>query len=213
MSTEVSPGRRLALGVKRAFDVISCTAVAAALWPLFPALALLVKATSRGPVLFVQERAGLGMRPFKLYKFRTMRVPPPGHDPTRWSPAEEERITPVGRFLRDYGLDELPQVLNILRGDMSVIGPRPPLPAQAVRYEPWKRRMFDMRPGVLSLAGIRGRRSIPMEDRIRYHVEYVERWSLALDLEILWRSLFVVLSRSDAAETDTGPAAARGDSA
>jgi lipopolysaccharide/colanic/teichoic acid biosynthesis glycosyltransferase len=198
MSTE----RRqpFAKAIKRAFDVVSCSAIALAVAPAFPLLAAMVKYRSPGPMFFVQQRTGLHGRPFSMYKLRTMSAPPPGHDATKWTNADEERITPFGRFFRDYGIDELPQILNIIKGDMSVIGPRPPLPAQAAQYTDEQKRMFNVRPGVLSLAAIHGRRSISAERRIELHVEYADRWSLALDCEILWKSLFVVLGRENATE-------------
>jgi len=204
MSTEPGSSGRvrkgISLAVKRAFDVASSSAVALAVAPAFPLLAFCVKWRSRGPLFFTQERVGVDQRPFRMIKFRTMSQPPPGHDPTKWNVAEESRISPLGRFLRDFGLDELPQVINIIKGDMSVIGPRPPLPAQVEQYSDEQRKMFGMKPGVLSLAAIRGRRAIDMEKRIELHVEYVERWSLALDIEILLKSLFVVLRRMNADE-------------
>ncbi|MCA9620503.1 MAG: sugar transferase [Myxococcales bacterium] len=192
--------RPLQRALKRAFDIASCGSIALALAPVFPLIALVVKLESDGPVFFIQERAGKDAKPFKIYKFRTMTQAPPNHDPTKWSEAEVVRITRIGNIMRDFGIDELPQLYNILKGDMSVIGPRPPLLAQAEAYGPRERRMFDMRPGVLSLAAIKGRRSLSVEDRIRYHVEYVDNWSLLLDLEILLSSLFVVLGREHAAE-------------
>ncbi len=201
MSTEHSLRRSLGLALKRAFDIASCSAVALAVAPSLPLLAFMVKYRSPGPLFFVQERTGLHGRSFKMYKLRTMAPPPAEHDPTRWSAKDEERISPFGRLLRDYGLDELPQLLQIIKGDMSVIGPRPPLPAQAAAYSEHQKRMFEMRPGVLSLAAVHGRRSISPEQRIEYHVEYVDRWSLGLDLEILWKCLFVVLGRENAVET------------
>lgn len=199
MSTE---RRRLSLAIKRAFDVVSSSAVALAVAPAFPMLAVMVKYRSPGPLFFVQERAGRHGKPFKIYKLRTMAAAPPSHDPSRWSAQDEERISPFGRWLRDFGIDELPQVINIIKGDMSVIGPRPPLSVQATQFTERQQRMFEMRPGVLSLAAIHGRRSITPERRIELHVEYVERWSLALDFEILWKCLFVVLGRENAVETN-----------
>lgn len=193
--------RPIPLALKRLFDLTACGAVALAALPAFPVIALAVKLESDGPVFFVQERAGRHGRPFKLYKFRTMTIAPEGHDPTRWTRADEVRVTRLGRWMRDFGVDELPQLFNILKGDMSIVGPRPPLVPQAKAYEPWQRRMFAMRPGVLSLAAIKGRRSLSTEDRIRYHVDYVERWSLALDLEILLKSVLVVLGREFASES------------
>lgn len=169
--------------------------------PVYALLALLVKLSSTGPVLFVQERAGLDGRTFRMLKFRTMRVRPKGDQADSWTRADEEAITGIGGFLREYGFDELPQAWNILRGDMSIIGPRPPLPSQARLFTERQRRMFEMRPGVLSLAAVRGRRSIPMERRIELHVEYVERWSLGLDAAIAWRTLWVILSKRGAIET------------
>jgi undecaprenyl phosphate N,N'-diacetylbacillosamine 1-phosphate transferase len=190
----------LSLGLKRLLDVILGLVVLLLIWPGLLLIAILVKATSPGPVLFTQERVGRGERLFRLVKFRSMTGSPP-RGLTTWNGAEEARITPVGRFLRDYGLDELPQLWNILKGDMSIVGPRPPLAVQAEEYTLRQRKLFQMRPGVLSLAAVEGRRSLPVERRIELHVQYVESWSLKLDMEILWRGLFVVLSRRDAVET------------
>jgi lipopolysaccharide/colanic/teichoic acid biosynthesis glycosyltransferase len=190
--------RRLQLGIKRLIDIIVSLALLILGFPLWVALAILVNLSSPGPILFVQERVGKDGKPFRLYKFRSMTVAPPGGPPAGWSEAEEARITRVGRFLRDYGLDELPQVLNILKGDMSIIGPRPPLPSRAKHYTERQRKVFQMRPGVICLAAFQGRRSIPMEERLELHVQYVERWSLWLDLIILLRTIPVVLGRKDA---------------
>lgn len=190
----------LALSGKRTFDVLSSTGIALCFAPFLPAIALLIKRSSPGPVFFVQERVGYAQRPFRMYKFRTMAQPPPKHDPARWGAEEETRVTPIGRLFRDYGIDELPQVMNIIKGDMSVVGPRPPLPSQAAEYSIAQKKIFDMRPGVLSLAAVRGRRSISVEKRIEYHIQYVRDWNLALDIEILWKCLFVVLKRENANE-------------
>lgn len=191
--------RDLQLAIKRFADVVICLAILILGSPIFLLVGVLVKLSSPGGVLFVQSRVGKAENTFRLYKFRTM-TGRPSPQVKEWTDADEARITSIGGFLRDYGLDELPQVINIIKGDMSIIGPRPPLPEQVADYTPRQRRAFQMRPGVLSLAAVRGRRSIPLEKRIDYHVEYVDKWSLLLDLEILWRSLFVVLGRRDAAE-------------
>jgi len=191
------------LTIKRLLDIVLCLVVIILTWPGLALIALLVKLSSPGPVFFVQERVGLKQRIFQMVKFRTMVGKPLEETATVWTATEEARITSVGRFLRDYGLDELPQVLNILKGEMSIVGPRPPLPAQVEDYTAHQRKMFQMRPGVLSLAAVEGRRSIPMDKRIALHVKYVEEWSLRLDIKILWQALFVVLRRQDAAESVT----------
>jgi len=186
--------------VKRLADIVLSLIVAVLGLPLFLLIALLVKITSPGSIFFVQDRAGLDQRAFRMIKFRTMTGVATGASLLRWTADDDARITPIGRLLRDYGLDELPQVINILRGDMSIVGPRPPLPTQAERYDDFQRKMFQMRPGVLSLAAIEGRRSISMDRRIALHVKYVQNWSLRLDLLILWRTFFIVLRRRDATD-------------
>jgi undecaprenyl phosphate N,N'-diacetylbacillosamine 1-phosphate transferase len=198
---ERSSFRTLALLVKRTADIGLCLAVLEVAFPVLLVLVPIVKLSSRGPVFFVQERAGKGGRSFKMYKFRTMAVRTVGEQALTWTADDEARVTQVGRFLRDYGLDELPQLFNILKGDMSIVGPRPLLPEQAANMPDELRAMFEMRPGVLSLAAVVGRRSLPLERRWQLHAEYVKNWSLGLDARILWRSIFVVLGRSDATET------------
>lgn len=195
------PGRVVGLGIKRLADMVICLALLLLLFPLLVVIGLAVRMTSPGPIFFVQRRVGLGGREFKIIKFRTMACRPPDQQAKVWTRDDEARITGLGRFLRDYGLDELPQLINIMRGDMSIIGPRPPLAIQVAGLTESQRRMFEMRPGVLSLAAVRGRRSIRVEQRIDLHCYYVEHWSLSLDLSILWGSLWVVLRGSDAAES------------
>lgn len=195
------PGMEARFALKRVFDVTMSILVAAIGAPVFMVVAVLVKLSSPGPVFFVQDRVGRDGSTFRMYKFRTM-AGKPDASMLAWTQSEEARITKIGRFLRDYGLDELPQVLNILRGDMSIVGPRPPLPMQAEQYTDFQKMMFSMRPGVISLADVKGRRSIPMEERIEWHVWYVQNWSMRLDLEILWKTLFIVLRRQNAFETD-----------
>jgi len=190
---------RAQLAAKRVFDLTACGLILIVGLPLLLVLAMLVKRSSVGPIIFVQERIGRSKRPYKMLKFRTM-VGRPDQDATRWSRSDEARITPIGQFMRDYGLDELPQLVNILRGDMSVIGPRPVLSQQLAALPSKLDRMFCMRPGVLSLAAVEGRRSLSMERRYDLHVRYVDTWSLKLDLKILWRSLFVVWNKEAARE-------------
>ncbi len=191
--------RSLQLHIKRFFDIVVCGLLLVLGSPFLLILGLLVKWSSPGPVFFVQVRTGKDEAPYRMIKFRTMSGSP-DENASIWTKSDELRITRIGRILRDFGLDELPQLLNILKGDMSIIGPRSPLPQQAAAFTPYLKKMFSMRPGVLSLAAIAGRRSLTMMERYALHVEYVETWSLKLDFKILWRSLFVVLKREAAAE-------------
>ncbi len=191
--------RYIQLAIKRMIDLVTCTAILIVGLPIFLFAVLLVKSTSPGPIFFIQPRVGKNQKVFKMIKFRTM-TGTPDEGATRWSSADVSRITPIGSVLRDYGVDELPQVINIIRGDMSIVGPRPPLPVQVENYIPEQRKVFLMRPGVLSLAAIEGRRAISIDERIALHVKYVENWSLMLDFRIIWRCLFVVLGRKNAME-------------
>ena len=198
-----SAWRSWQLGIKRLADVVVSLAVLVLGWPLFLLVAVLVRLSSPGPVLFIQERVGKEEKPFRLVKFRSMLVSEEEDAETGWTEAHEARITPIGRLLRDYGLDELSQAWNILKGEMSIIGPRPPLPAQVESFTERQRKMFLMRPGLLSLPGFKGRRSLPMEERIELHVQYVEHWSLLLDFVILLRCIPVILRRQNVDERTT----------
>lgn len=159
---------------------------------LAAAAAILVKATSRGPVLFRQERVGRGGVPFTLLKLRTMVH---STEPNPVVP-DADRITPAGRFLRRASLDELPQLLNVLRGDMSVVGPRPTLAYQVERYTDRQRGRLAARPGLTGLAQVRGRNATTWAERIEADLEYIRRQSPALDLVILLRSVAVVVRGS-----------------
>jgi lipopolysaccharide/colanic/teichoic acid biosynthesis glycosyltransferase len=150
--------------------------------------ALAVRLTSRGPVLFRQRRVGIGGHEFEVLKFRTMVA---GDNPVF---PDATRITSAGRWLRRLSLDELPQLVNVARGEMSVVGPRPTLPYQAERYDDRQWRRLDVRPGLTGLAQIRGRNSLSWADRIEYDLEYVQRQSVWLDLSILAGTLRVVLT-------------------
>jgi len=197
--------RQVQLAIKRAFDVLGALAVLTLGLPLLAAIAVCVRLSSPGPVLFVQERVGKQEKRFRMFKFRSMRVAQPAQQDALWSTAQAQRITTLGRFLRDYGLDELPQALNILRGEMSWIGPRAPLPARAKDYSPRERSVFGMRPGLISIAVHEGRRSLSMQQRVELHVQYVERWSLCLDASVLLRSIPVVWFRRGTKESSEHP--------
>jgi len=174
--------------VKRAMDLVLAGTALAAGWPFLAALAILIRIDSPGPVLFRQERAGRGMRPFMVYKFRTMRA---DADPYDVSPMgrEDARLTRLGRWLREMTLDELPQLWNVLKGDMSIVGPRPLYMSQARQFNERQRRRLEVRPGLTGLAQVLGRGEIPHEEKLELDVQYVERWGLWLDLKIILGSV------------------------
>jgi lipopolysaccharide/colanic/teichoic acid biosynthesis glycosyltransferase len=162
--------------------------------PLALLAAIAIKLDSRGPVLYRQLRVGAGGRPFELLKFRTM---VPGSDPVGIGTAISEgdpRVTRVGRLLRRLSLDELPNLLNVIRGDMAIVGPRPTIPAQVELYTPRQRRRLEVRPGLTGWAQVNGRAGLSWEERIELDVWYVEHRSPALDLRILVRTADLLLS-------------------
>jgi lipopolysaccharide/colanic/teichoic acid biosynthesis glycosyltransferase len=176
---------------KRPFDAIAALVLLILLSPLLLAIALIVKLTSRGPVFFTQDRGGLGGRPFRLIKFRTMRG---GRkpDPLERVPLDHPEITPLGRLLRRLKLDELPQLFNVLRGEMSVIGPRPTLLDQIAAYDDFRRQRLLVRPGLTGLAQVYGNSLTSWDERILYDIAYVRSCNLRLDLLILVRTLWVI---------------------
>jgi len=179
-------------GPKRVFDVVATSLIVLVLSPLLLIAAGLVKATSRGPVFFVQERGGREGRPFAVYKFRTMsgtRKP----DPKELVPLDHPEITPVGKWLRRFKIDELPQLFNVLKGDMSLVGPRPTLMDQIEAYDDFQRQRLLLRPGITGLAQTHGSAMMSWDERILYDVAYVRRCSLLLDLYILIRTVAVVI--------------------
>ncbi len=175
-------------GLPRAVDVAIAVVGLVLLSPLWLVAAIAIKLESRGPVLYRQRRVGKDGLIFELFKLRTMRR---GADPVGVGTAvtaDDPRVTRVGRFLRRYSLDELPNLINVLRGEMRIVGPRATLPAQVELYTPRQLRRLDLRPGVTGWAQIHGRAGIPWEERIELDVWYVEHRSLWLDLKILART-------------------------
>mgnify|MGYP003878914843 CR=1 FL=1 len=179
---------------KRILDL--CLAVPALIVLAIPFvfIALAIKLDSRGPVFFRQERVGKDGRPFILLKFRTMQ-----QDSRRGEidllAKDDPRITRVGRFLREWGLDELPQLWNVVKGDMSLVGPRPTLRYQVERYDAQQRRRLLVKPGITGWALIHGRNALTWQERIELDLWYVDHVSFFLDLRILWRTVIVVLRR------------------
>ena len=183
-------------GVKRALDVTFSLIGTAVSSPILLAVAAAVKLDSKGPVIFKQERLGKDGKVFEMYKFRSMCVGAEHMGTGQYSYKGDSRVTRVGKIIRATSLDELPQFINILKGDMSFIGPRPTL-----TYHPWKleeytdfqRRRFEVRPGITGLAQVHGRKAIDWNDRI----EYVDNLSLGLDCKILFQTVWNVLTMKD----------------
>jgi len=178
-------------------DLIVAVPLAVILSPLLALIAISVRRDSPGPALFTQERVGLHGRPFTLLKFRTMVVGAQQMGTGLKVTEGDSRITPLGARLRRLSLDELPQIWNVVRGDMSIIGPRPTVQAQVEQYNTEQRRRLLARPGVTGWAQVNGRNSIPWSRRIELDVEYVQRWSLLFDLRILLRTVGVVFTRDN----------------
>ena len=177
---------------KRILDFVISLAALAMLWPILLLLGLLVRLTSPGPALFAQVRSGRGLKPFRIYKFRTMYTTAPSDTPTHQLSGAQNYITPLGAFLRKTSLDELPQLWNILRGDMALVGPRPPLPTQTdLIAERARYGANDLRPGLTGWAQINGYRgNTSIRKRIEYDLYYIENWTLGFDIKILFLTIF-----------------------
>ncbi|MCC6338274.1 MAG: sugar transferase [Myxococcales bacterium] len=184
--------REQQLAVKRFVDVLGAATGLAVTAPLMAAAALAIRASMGGPVLFRQQRPGQGGRPFHVYKFRTMSDARDGRGQLK---ADHERLTAVGRFIRGTSLDELPQLLNVLKGEMSLVGPRPLLMQYLDRYNARQARRHDVKPGITGLAQVRGRNALSWEEKFEYDVQYVEGWSLGLDARILFETVKKVVRR------------------
>ena len=183
---------------KRIIDVvISILAIILLSW-LYVIIALLIKCTSKGPVLFKQDRIGRDGKVFKILKFRSMRV---GAEKSGvYSDKKDPRVTTIGRFIRATSIDELPQLFNLLKGDMSLIGPRPPLtyhPWQWEKYSDFQKRMFEVRPGMTGWAQVNGRKDVEWNRRIELNVWYVDHLSFGLDFKIFWLTIFKILTNAD----------------
>ena len=184
-------GRR----AKRALDLAVALPLAVVLTPVMVGIGLWVRRDSPGPALFRQQRIGYAGRPFRVLKFRTMVVGAEGMGAGLAVIDGDDRITRAGAALRRLSLDELPQLWNIVRGDMSLVGPRPTVAWQVERYDARQRRRLLARPGLTGLAQVSGRASIPWSERIEIDIDYVARQSLRLDLAIIARTALVVLAR------------------
>ncbi|MCG6963157.1 MAG: sugar transferase [Acidobacteria bacterium] len=205
-----TPAAPFPLFLKRLIDLVTATFGLLVLWPLMAVIAVVIKVSSSGPVLFRQVRCGLNGRRFTLYKFRTMVV---GADRQLdqvahlnelagpvFKARRDPRVTGVGRVLRRLSLDEMPQLANVLRGHMSLVGPRPPLPEEVAHYQRWQRRRLSMKPGITGLWQVSGRASLDDFDAwTRLDLAYIDNWSLWLDLKILAKTLPAVFTARGAA--------------
>jgi exopolysaccharide biosynthesis polyprenyl glycosylphosphotransferase len=196
------------LSIKRVLDIVLAVIGITLAAPIMGVCALAVKLTSSGPIIFKQRRSGLNGRTFDMLKFRTMEL---GAEDRQKDLAphneaagpvfkieRDPRVTRVGRFLRKWSLDELPQIFNVLRGDMSIVGPRPPIPSEVEQYDRWQRRRLSMRPGLTCLWQISGRHRIGFDDWMRLDLYYIDHWSLRLDFLILFRTISTVLGGTGA---------------
>lgn len=187
--------RKLNLFLKRTIDIIG--AVIALLLmiviPILIVIPIIIRLTSKGPAIFTQDRTGKGGKTFKIYKFRTMRIPEESLDENGEMLPPEERITKVGKFLRKTSLDEVTQVFNILNGTMSIVGPRPTLPYQMERYTERQLKRLEMRPGITGWAQVNGRNDLTWTEKLEFDVEYIEKFSVWFDIKILFRTVLVVL--------------------
>ncbi len=194
--------------VKRCLDVVTSAALVVGLLPLFALIAIAIKLDSPGPVLFRQVRLGKGGVPFICYKFRSMRDRAEDEieqlmqhneaDGPIFKIRSDPRLTRSGRIIRRASLDELPQLWNVIRGDMSLVGPRPPIPAEVERYEEWHRRRLEVMPGITGLWQVSGRSELSFDEMVTLDIYYIENWSLSLDLQILTRTIPAVTAASGA---------------
>lgn len=172
--------------------------------PLFAIVAIAIKAESKGPVIFKQERLGLGGKVFLIYKFRSMCVGAEHTGTGQYSFAGDPRVTKVGKILRATSIDELPQLINVIKGEMSIVGFRPPLtyhPWPIEEYTPFQKRMFLVRPGITGWAQVNGRKDVEWHERIRLNVYYVDNISLLLDIKIVFLTFINVLKNKDNVST------------
>jgi exopolysaccharide biosynthesis polyprenyl glycosylphosphotransferase len=203
LTFSAAPYDEIRLLLKRAVDIALAAAGLVVLSPLMLVIALAIRLTSPGPAIFRQVRCGLNGRRFLFYKFRSMcenaeelkaAVAHLSTRQTAFKIPDDPRLTPVGRFLRKFSIDEWPQLWNVLRGDMSLVGPRPAIPVEVDQYQRWQRRRLRMRPGLTCLWAISGRDAVDFETWMKMDMQYIDNWSLALDWKILLRTIPRVLT-------------------
>ncbi|MHC4535826.1 MAG: sugar transferase [Planctomycetota bacterium] len=181
---------------KRVLDILITVVAMVILSPVLIAIWIAIKLSSKGPVIFMQERAGKNSKPFVFYKFRTMKpeVEPFGPSPKS---GQDPRLTKVGKFLREYSLDELPQLFNILKGDMSIVGPRPLYISQIPEWNERQKKRLLVKPGITGLAQIEGRAELTREEKLEFDVKYVETTGLLTDIKIVLATIVYVFKRKN----------------
>jgi exopolysaccharide biosynthesis polyprenyl glycosylphosphotransferase len=203
LTFSATPHDEIRLLVKRVLDILLAGAALILLWPVMLAIALIIRLTSPGPVIFRQVRCGLNGRRFTFYKFRSMCKDAESMRASLEHLSERQlalkipndpRLTPIGHWLRKFSIDEWPQLWNVLKGDMSLVGPRPAIPEEVEQYQRWQRRRLRMRPGLTCLWAVSGRDAVDFETWMKLDMQYIDNWSLALDWKILLRTIPQVLS-------------------
>jgi len=192
------PGKIISMSLfctlKRGWDILVCLSALMLIWPILAVIAIAIRIESKGPAIFKQQRAGKDGKPFTFYKFRTMQVDADPFGPSPKS-GKDPRLTRIGRILREYSLDELPQLANILRGDMSVVGPRPLYLSQVPEWSERQKKRLRVKPGLTGLAQISGRAELTREEKLDLDVKYVEAAGFSTDMKILWATIACVLRR------------------
>lgn len=181
--------------MKRIIDITIAIVLLVLLGPILLILWLLIILISKGPAIYKQERIGRQGEIFTIYKFRTMKEGAEKETAGKYITGNEEVLTSIGKFLRRWALDELPQLFNVLKGDMSIVGPRPALPYQVERYNERQRKRLEMKPGLTGWAQVNGRNKLTWPERIEYDVWYVENWSLWLDFKIMLMTIPALLKK------------------
>jgi len=200
---QTSVAKEWQIFIKRLLDILISFLATVLLFPIILLTAIGIKISSRGPLFFRQTRCGLNGRKFSLYKFRSMYV---GSEIRKkelerqnemrgpvFKMKRDPRVTPFGQRMRRFSIDELPQLFNVLKGDMSLVGPRPPIPAEVEMYETWQRRRLSMKPGLTCIWQVSGRNKIDFEEWMEMDLQYIDNFSLWSDFKILIRTIFVVL--------------------
>ena len=203
LTFSTTPTDESLLFVRRVMDVVLSVLLTLIFLPVAAVSAVAIKLSSPGPILFSQRRSGLHGRPFTMYKFRSMTDDAESRrselesinemDGPVFKSSRDPRVTVIGKILRRFSIDELPQLYNVFKGDMSLVGPRPPLPSEVAHYERWQRRRLSMKPGITCLWQISGRNQLGFDEWMRLDLSYIDNWSLLLDLKILLKTVPVVL--------------------